>query len=151
MPQTPLLRCLCMSQAMRETWERWCSELLVLCAHPMPHSYFLKEVDGTSTQLHGFCDVSESAYSRVVYLRAVDQNGSVHVSLVMAKTKAAPIKCLTIPTLELCGAVIVAKILSHTAKVLNIPTNHVYTWSDSVALLSWLRSNPRLFKTFVGI
>ena len=60
--------------------------------------------------------MSESAYGRVVYLRAVYQEGLVHVSLVMAKTKEAPIKRLTMPRLELCGAVIVAKLLSHTAE-----------------------------------
>ena len=81
---------------------------------------------------------SEVAYARVVYLRAVDHNGSVYVSLVMAITKVAPIKRLTIPRLELCEAVIVTKLLSHAAKILNIPTKQVYDWSDSVVVLSWL-------------
>ena len=79
-------------------------------------------------QLHGFCDASESAYTGVVYLRAVHLNGFVHVSLVMAITKVTPIKCLTITRLELCRAVIVAKLLSRTAKILNILTKQVYAW-----------------------
>ena len=87
-------------------------------------------------QLHAFCDASESAYAGVVYLRAVDQDGLVQVSLIMAKTKVAPTKHLTMPKLELCGAVIVAKLLSHTAKILNIPNKQVYAWSDSVIVLS---------------
>ena len=89
-------------------------------------------------QLHGFCDASESAYAEVIYLRAVDPDGLVHISLIMAKTKVAPIKCLTMPRLELFGAVIVAKSLSHTAKILNIPNKQVYAWSNSVVVLSWL-------------
>ena len=82
-------------------------------------------------QLHGFCDASESAYAGVVYLRAVDQDGFVHISLIMAKTKVAPIKRLTMPRLELCGAVIVVKLLNHTARILDIPNHQVYAWSDS--------------------
>ena len=86
----------------------------------------------------------------VVYLRAVDQEGLVHVSLIRAKTKVAPIKRLTMQRLELCGAVIVAKLLSHTARNLDIPNNQVYAWSDSNVVCSWLCENPRRFKTFVG-
>ena len=50
-----------------------------------------------STQLHGFIDASGAAYAGVVYLRMVGSEGGVHVSLVMAKTKVAPIKRLTVP------------------------------------------------------
>ena len=85
------------SQAMCETWVRWCGELPVLYGHLIPGSYFPKEVDGASTQLHGFCDASELASAGVVYLSAVDQIGSIHVSLVMTKTKVALSKRLNIP------------------------------------------------------
>ncbi len=57
-----------------------------------------------SIQLHGFSDVSESAYAGVVYLRIVDSFGRVHTTLVISKTKVLPIKRLSIPRLELCGA-----------------------------------------------
>ena len=110
-----------MSQAMRKTWKRCCGELPILRGHLIPHSYFPKEVDGTSTQLQGFYDASEPAFARVVYIRTVNHNGFVHVSLVMVKTKVSPIKRLTIPRLELCGALIIAKLLSHVEKSLIFP------------------------------
>ena len=140
------------TQAVRKTWERcrWCGELPILRGHLIPRSCFPREVDGASMQLHKFCDTSESAYVRVVYLRGVDQDGLVHMSLIMAKTKVAPIKYLSMPGLELCGAVIVAELLSHMAKILNIPNKQVYAWSESVVVLSWLHSNPQCFKRFVG-
>ena len=55
-------------------------------------------------QLHGFSDASEEAYAGVVYLRLVDSIGRVHTAIVMSKTRVSPIKRLSIPRLELCGA-----------------------------------------------
>ena len=52
-------------------------------------------------QLHRFYDASENTFASVVYLRMTDSKGKVHVSLVLAKTKVAPIKRLTILRLEL--------------------------------------------------
>ena len=101
-------------------------------------------------QLHGFCDTSEQAYAGVVYLRAVDENNNAHIALVMAKTKVAPIMQLTIPWLELCGATILAKLLYHIARILTIPIKNVFAWTDSTVTLSWLHSNPKRFKAFVG-
>ena len=65
------------------------------------HVYFLKQIIIVSRELHAFSDVSEAAYAGVVYLRAVDSTNDTHMSLVIAKTKVAPIKRLTIPRLEL--------------------------------------------------
>ena len=61
-----------------------------------------------------------------IYVRAVDSNDRVHVSLVMAKTKVAPIKRLSIRRLELCSGVILSKILSHVVNTLAIPHTNIY-------------------------
>ena len=103
-----------------------------------------------SMQLHGFSDASECAYTGVVYLRMVDSEGRVHVSLVTSKTKVAPIKRLTIPRLELCGAQLLAQLLHHVQNVFNISLCDTYAWTDSTIVLGWLASNPRRFKTYVG-
>ena len=70
--------------------------------------------------MHGFCDASESAKTGVVYMRTADSDECVHVTLVIAKTKVAPIKRLTIPHLELHGALILSKLLCH-CKVFDVP------------------------------
>lgn len=54
------------------------------------------------------------------------------ISLVVSKTKVAPIKKLTIPRLELCGA----QIASYRVKTLfNRPLTDVYAWTDSTIVL----------------
>ena len=65
----------------------------------------------SSMELHGFCDASEAAYAAVVYVQTVDQQGKVHVSLAIAKTRVAPIKRLPLPRLELCGAHVLVNLL----------------------------------------
>ena len=83
-------------------------------------------------------------------MRVLDSDDNVRVALAMAKTKVAPIKNLSMPRLELCGTVIIARLLDYCRKVLEIPVNNTYAWTDSTVVLSWVRGNPRRFKPFVG-
>ena len=91
-----------------EEWLRWRTELKLLSQKHINRYYFPKNVLIKDLQLHGFCDASENVFASVVYLRMTDSIGKVHISLVMAKTKVAPIIRLTIPRLELCGAHLLA-------------------------------------------
>ena len=101
-------------------------------------------------QLHGCCDALERTYEGVIYIRGIEQRGRVHVSLVVAKTKVSPIKRLTIPQLELCGALIMTRLLPNVSTIVNIPMGNTYAWTDSHVVLGWLHGNPRRFKVFVG-
>ena len=87
------------------------------------HSY--KELE-----LHIFTDASERAYGASVYVRSVNDAGECIVRLLMAKSRVAPIKPTTIPRLELCGAVVGARLYE---KVLNSLRLHLY----AIALLKF--------------
>ena len=92
----------------------------------------------------------EQAYAAVIYLRMTDVDGKIQISLVTSKTKVAPIKRLTIPRLELCGAYLLAQLLHHTKQVFDLPLTQVYAWTDSTIVLSWLVGNPRRFNIYVA-
>ena len=93
---------------LHQMWLQWRSELPLFMGKLIPHCYYPKDVHIAFKQLHRFSEASEQAYSGVVYLRMVDTTCRVHTSLVIVKTKVAPIKRISIPRLELCGAQLVA-------------------------------------------
>ena len=91
-------------------------------------------------------------YDGVVYLRTQDKDGNISSSLVISKTKVAPIKRLTIPHLELhvCGAHILAQLLHHCKAVFHIPSEQVFAWRDRTIVLNWFTGSLHCFKTYVG-
>lgn len=101
-------------------------------------------------ELHGFSDASKIAFAAAVYIRRVDAVGNVHVALVTAKTKVAPIKQVSIPRLELCGAVLVTRLLIEVAETLKIEKSKVWAWTDSTVVLAWINSHPSRWQTFVA-
>ena len=103
----------------------------------VPRYFFPKDVDIVETQLHGFSDASESAYSAVVYIRGKDTNGNFHAGLVLAKTRVSHLKRLSIPRLELCGAHLLADLLEHVKTIYQVPIHDVHAWTDSTIDLNW--------------
>ena len=136
--------------SIRDIWLKWRTELFSFANKSLPRCYYPKEAHIVSFQLHGFSDASEDAYAAVVYLRMVDTQNNVYVSLVMSKTKVAPIKRLTIPRLELCGAQLLSQLLHHLKALFGLPLNSVHAYTDSTIVLNWLTGSPRRFKTIVG-
>ena len=64
-------------ERIQSSWMRWHKELPPLKEFCVAHPYFPKDIVIKDVQLQGFCDVSEVAYSAVVYLRAADDQNNV--------------------------------------------------------------------------
>ena len=129
--------------------QAWRDELVVLQDITLPRCYYLP-AKRTKVELQGFADASTLAYAAVVYVRATYEDGTVSSRLVVAKTKVAPLKTVSVPRLELCGAVLLSELLVAVSKALQIPKENWYAWLDSTAALGWLRNCPSLYKTFVA-
>ncbi|XP_051862317.1 uncharacterized protein LOC127565806 [Drosophila albomicans] len=104
---------------------------------------------GAKIQFHGFCDASQSAYGAALYAR-VETAGQVSVSLLTAKTRVAPIKTVSLPRLELCGALLLAELSAALLPHFPTPDAETYLWTDSTIVLAWLDKQPCKWTTFVA-
>ena len=138
---------------------KWRSQLYILAKQRLSRPYYLGGEERVTTSLHGFADASMKAYGAVVYVRSTYQHHPPLIRLVMSKTKVAPRvkptttnkqpKGMTISRLELCGAHLLAKLLTKVMATLDISLEQVWAWTDSSCVLSWLDGNPRDYQVFV--
>lgn len=133
-----------------DTQERWIAfrkQLNALTGISIP-----RHVSGENPmkiQLHAFSDASERAYGSPVYLRTVYANGRIQIRLLCSKSKVAPTNQITLPRLELCGAVVMVNLVQKLKDVLNTKFDSITYWTDSEIVLSWLQKDAPL-KTFVA-
>ncbi|GFU59156.1 uncharacterized protein TNCV_4746791 [Trichonephila clavipes] len=99
--------------------------------------------------MHGFADASELCYGAAVYCKYKNLKIETLVRLIISKSRVAPIKILTIPRLELCAAVLLAKLVKRVVAALQLETAELYLCSDSMIVLEWLQKEPMDLKTFV--
>nr|CAI5838923.1 unnamed protein product [Callosobruchus analis] len=129
-------------------WTNYRAEFVQLNAINFPRHVSCRSP--VSIQLHGFSDASERAYGAVVYIRSLDTQGNCFVNILCAKTRVAPLKPITIPRLELCGALLLAQLMSKIKESMNIDFDNIFYWTDSQIVLCWLNTSPHTLKTFVA-
>ena len=131
-------------------WMKWLDNLKEIKQCRIPRCLIPKGSDPFSTELHVFCDASLQAFATVAYLRVIDPNRTVYLSLIMAKTRIAPVKPITVPRLELQAALLASRMAKTIEKELDIAIMERFFWSDSTTVLHWIRSDPRKKQAFVA-
>ncbi|XP_070075719.1 uncharacterized protein [Drosophila takahashii] len=89
-------------------WNKCRNDLHILRELRLPR---FVENNGDHIELHGLSDASIKAYSAVIYSRVVRADGTVSVSLIAGKTRVAPLKQQSLPRLELCGALLLSRLI----------------------------------------
>ncbi|XP_014219027.1 uncharacterized protein LOC106647236 [Copidosoma floridanum] len=101
-------------------------------------------------EIHGFADASKRAYAAVLYLRPLTTD-MVFTSLEIYKTKVAPLKTLSIPRLELCGAHLLSKLVNHHVSTTKVQALAIHLYTDPMDTLCWIKSIPSKWPTFNAI
>lgn len=135
------------NEEIQNDWNRYKDELPLI--QKIKIDRWCKTKLNSEKYLHGFCDSSERATVALIYLVQNTQNQTSSM-LICSKTRVTPINPVTIPRLELSGAVLLANLMNRVANNLNIPKSNVYLWTDSSVVLCWLKKNPTTLKPFVG-
>ncbi|CAI6374547.1 unnamed protein product [Macrosiphum euphorbiae] len=104
----------------------------------------------TNIQIHGFADASIKCYGACIFLRSTNEQGEHTAKLICAKSKVAPLKVISLPRLELCAALLLARLVSRIVPKLKLNIAKKYFWSDSKIVLSWIASPSTKWKTFVA-
>ncbi|VEN57358.1 unnamed protein product [Callosobruchus maculatus] len=131
-------------------WHAYTSELHLLSN--FKHERKVTARQYSYHQILGFCDASTLGYAAVIYLRSSNGRGDVKVSLLIAKSKVAPLKTISIPRLELLAAHLLAKLVKYTKSLLSdgLTIHDTYLFSDSSVVLAWLNTPCYHLKTFVA-
>ena len=104
-----------------------------------------------SLSLHGFGDASVKGYGACVYLVAHLSNRVVS-KLVMSKARVSPIKTVTLPRLELLGALLCARLTKFVMESLRSGIEHkvsYFCWTDSTVALGFIKGEEKMWKPFV--
>ena len=132
-------------------WANWKEQLSDLQNIKIPRC--LKPpnfMEAHRAELHYFSDASLDGYGTCCYLRLVNENNNVHVSLVMAKTRVAPLKSITIPRLELQACVEAVRLQRLLHEELKMTVDAEYFWSDSTVALGFISNSSAKYQMFVA-
>ncbi|XP_038074806.1 uncharacterized protein LOC119742710 [Patiria miniata] len=139
-----------LTEALRVRWERWRNDMGNLQSLSIKRCYKPADFGEVQTaQLHHFSDASTCGYGQCSYLRLTNSEGRVHCTLVMGKSRVAPLKPVTIPRLELTAAVVSVRVSSFLKKELNLNYEEFF-WTDSSVVLGYIGNDSKRFHVFVA-
>ncbi|GFV91966.1 cytochrome P450 2E1 [Trichonephila clavipes] len=129
-------------------WEQLAKDVQLVKDIKIPRFLFVDS--DNQFHLFGFSDASEKAYAAAIYCRSVSDTEKINVQLIIAKTRVVPLKPVSLPRLELCGALLLVKLMDFTCKSLNYPISQTQFYTDSTIVLPWVGSHASRRKTFVA-
>ena len=132
-------------------WEKWRTELPLIEKLKFPGCLKPSEFgDPVKTEIHSFSDASDNGIGQISYVRMINQRNEVHVSFLMAKSRVAPIKPISIPRLELTAAVVSVNVTRMLKSELDVDNVQCYYYTDSEIIIGYINNDARRFHVYVG-
>jgi hypothetical protein len=132
-------------------WQCWKDSLQDLEHVFVPRCYRPKDFAATArAELHGFSDASQDAVGAAIYLKLLDERGVVSVSFVYGQARLAPMHPVSIPRLELCGAVLLVEAVQRVLKEIDLEIAQVTYYTDSRVVLGYITNESKRFYVYVA-
>ena len=135
---------------LKEEWYTWLRTMASVKLLKVPRCVKPQVFDDALVELHHFSDASMIAFGSCCYVRCVNKQGEIHVSLLYSKGKVAPIKTISIPRLELQAALLSARIDAMLRREMTLDLAASYFWVDSEIALKYIKNNTRRFHVYVA-
>lgn len=132
----------------KQKWMTWFEDLQSLKEYKIERCLTPPNYEGRP-MLVIFCDASLNGFGTVAYIRWKTSEG-YQTRFIIAKSRVAPLKPLTIPRLELQAAVMASRLNETILTETRFELEKTVIFSDSMIVLAWIRQEPRSFKTFVS-
>jgi len=98
-----------------------------------------------------FSDASKEAIGTCAYIRWETLDGRFESHLLVAKSKLAPLKTITIPRLELNAALLAARLQKFVTQHISFEFAKIYFIVDSEIVRAMIQKESYGFNTFVGV
>ena len=133
----------------RKDWNKLKKDLVNIIRIRFPRSLSPNRPVG-SPSLIVFSDGSTVAYGTVAYIRWATKEGNYSSRIIAAKSRVAPIKIIDIVRLELCGAVLGARLRDTIIKETNFEFDQIIHLVDSEIVHAMVNKDSYGFGTFVA-
>ena len=99
--------------------------------------------------IFGFSDASVKAFAATVYVRVAFTDGYIKTSLLISRSRLAPIKKVSVPRLELCGLKLLGELMDYVIRQFQ-HKGRAFAYTDSEIVLWWCKKKPGDLKTYVA-
>ncbi|XP_066596575.1 uncharacterized protein [Prorops nasuta] len=131
---------------LKEKWSCFARQLPLLNDLAIERCLLIDITD--KIQVHGFCDASKMGYGACLYVKSSDQKGNAKIQLICSKSRVASIKEVTIPRMELNGALTLARLYKEIRFLIKRQIEKIIFWCDSTIVLHWIGKSPINLKTY---
>jgi hypothetical protein len=134
---------------MREKWIQFFNDMFDIESLEFPRCVKSEAADDNPV-LIVFSDGSKHAYGACAYIRWKTTKDTYESNLIVAKNRIAPTRQLSIPRLELCGALLGARLGDHLIKNMDFEFDQVFHIVDSTIVQAQIQKESYGFGTFTA-